>query len=796
MARNAKPLLSANGSEVKTTGHTTVELYLQGLKVDHEMEVAKNLSPFFILGTDFLAKNQAGIDYAIKLPMFTLFDGLIELPFYTCCSPNNCVTLTRNVCVPAYSEALIQVDTPTRFNNQDVLLEQTPRALSVTVAKALATCKNNKAFCKVLNMHPYMVTLKKGLKIAKAAGLVDSVATMQPCQPPSVYNSNNHHGDKTNSSVHATHHRTQRPNKVTDIDATYSSSNVNRADLDSFHAAYGFKLSPQLDEAQCYEALELLHRYKTVFARDMTEIQLCKGELLKLDLHSNRKMFKRQYRLSERDKIEMDRQIQQMEKAGVIEPSSTSYYNSPTYLVMKKNGQKRMVVDLRGINSLIVPKLVQLPQIEELLETITSSKPRFLSTMNILSAFYQVYLSEESRDLTTFTGPDGRRWRCTRCAMGLSCSPAQLNLVLSNIFCDKSRFHSLACYVDDILIFSQDWKAHLKQLELALKTLHENRISCSPTKTEIGYQEVEYLGHRLSADSIRISEKRVAAVDKIQPPKNVKGLQRVLGMFNYWKKYLPDYSKNTYHMRQLLKKDIDFQWTTECQKELDYLKKCLASDPILKPIDLNRDLIISCDASIYGIGFVIMQADDDGMLHAVRYGSYATTPAQANYSVEDLEAVALMYSLKSIEWLALCRHVTVLTDDTAVLHIQDWNPRNRRQRRMLTYIMQFDLTICYIRGSSNTTPDTLSRLFQDSSPQERRKNEPTYMHDIDDFILPITTRSHDRTLSQTRSLDIDSKPDVMDNIDDAIPSDESDKGGGTTILPSAPALADMSNPPP
>ena len=150
-----------------------------------------------------------------------------------------------------------------------------------------------------------MVTLKKGLKIAKAAGLVDSVATMQLCQPPSVYNTNNDHGDQTNSSARATYHRTQRPNKVTDVDSTHSSSNVNRADLDSFHTAYGFKLSPQLDEAPHYEALEVLYRYKTVFARDMTEIQLCKGEPLKLDLHSNRKMFKRQYRLSEPDKLSL-----------------------------------------------------------------------------------------------------------------------------------------------------------------------------------------------------------------------------------------------------------------------------------------------------------------------------------------------------------------------------------------------------------------------------------------------------------------------------------------------------------
>jgi len=294
----------------------------------------------------------------------------------------------------------------------------------------------------------------------------------------------------------------------------------------------------------------------------------------------------------------MNRQIQQMEKCGVIEPSSCSYYNSPTYLVMKKNGQKLMVVVLRGVNSLIIPKLVQLPQMEELLETVSSTKPRYLTTFDILSAFYQIHLHEESRDLMSFTGPDGRRWRYTRAPMGMSNSPSALNLLLSNIFSDKSRFHSLACDVDDILVYSNDWNDHIQQLELALKTLHENRISCSPTKTEIGFAEVEYLGHRLSAESVCISEKHVESISKIQVWKNLKALQRVLGMFNYWKKYVKDYSKNTYHMCQLLKKDAEFEWTPECQKELEYLKDCLTSDPILKLIDLNRDLVISCDASI------------------------------------------------------------------------------------------------------------------------------------------------------------------------------------------------------
>ena len=75
------------------TGHVKAELYLRGLKVEHHMEVAKSLAPPLILGRDFLTVNQACVNYALKPPMFTLFDGLIELLFYTCCDTSNCLSL-------------------------------------------------------------------------------------------------------------------------------------------------------------------------------------------------------------------------------------------------------------------------------------------------------------------------------------------------------------------------------------------------------------------------------------------------------------------------------------------------------------------------------------------------------------------------------------------------------------------------------------------------------------------------------------------------------------------------------
>jgi len=211
--------------------------------------------------------------------------------------------------------------------------------------------------------------------------------------------------------------------------------------------------------------------------------------------------------------------------------------------------------------------------------------------------------------------------------------------------------------------------------------------------------------------------------------------------------------------------------TPACKVELEYLKNRLVSNPVLKPIDPNRDFTILTDASTYRIGFTICQEDDDGNLHVVWYGSYATTPSQSNYSADDLEGVVLMYALQSIECLVLCRYVTVITDNSHVLHIADWKPQNRTQRRMLTYIMQYRLTVKYVRGVKNITPDCLSKLFQNATVQERRENEPQMMHDTDDFILPVTTRSCTKRASlddDTNSTDLilPLEPDLDAHVSD------------------------------
>ena len=710
-------LFSANGSNILLSGKAEVTLFLKGVIATQTVLISPNLQHNFLLGTDFLSSTQANICY--QNGILSLFDDLVRFPLHSRFDSINCVKLARTVCIPAMTEALLPVTSPPIYNNQSVLLESSAYAplAKVAVAKALAFCQNNRTVCRILNFSPHVVTLKKGLKLAKIENM-DSIASIQEF--------------------------TETTELPTDTNTNDKTQKLSKAELEAFHADYGFKICPTLSEDERLQILELLHKHKPVFARDMSEIKAYTGQPMTIDLHSQRKCFKRQYPLSKEDQEEADRQIREMKKNGILEDSQNPFYNSPIFLVNKKNNQKRLVVDLRELNKLIVPKLVQLPHIDELIQDVTQDNPHFMSTFDLTSAFWSIPIAEQCRDYLSITGVDGQRLRFARCPFGMSTSPAGLLLAIGQLFSDRHRYQGIRVYMDDIVAFGRSFGDHLRQIDLVLDTLGKANLSVNPNKTEIGYQEIEYLGYRISGTSIRLSERHIKAISNMAAPKNLKALQRCLGATNFFRKHIPNYAKNTYHMRQLLKKDVKFQWSKACQNELDYLKTCLTSDPILRPMNPNKMIYVCTDASQHGYGWVTLQKHENGQFYATSYGAKATTKAQTNYASDDLELIALMYALRSIETVALHRPITVITDNTHVLHFHKWKPINKRQKRMIAYLMMFNLHVVFTKGSRNLMPDALSRLYQDSTEIERQHHQPTEMHDRDDFILSVMTRSKTR----------------------------------------------------
>jgi len=175
--------------------------------------------------------------------------------------------------------------------------------------------------------------------------------------------------------------------------------------LEKFKDEYNFAVGDKLEPNQRLQLLQLLFDYRDVFARSLKEIQQYENYELELDLLSNRRCFKRQYRMTPEDAEIAQKQIDEMREAKLIEPSEAVDYNSPLLLVSKKTGDKRLCIDLRQVNKIIAPRLVQLPRINDILDSMLVSKPTLFTCIDLRSGYYQVKLSKRSRGARVLRHP-------------------------------------------------------------------------------------------------------------------------------------------------------------------------------------------------------------------------------------------------------------------------------------------------------------------------------------------------------------------------------------------------------
>ena len=162
-------------------------------------------------------------------------------------------------------------------------------------------------------------------------------------------------------------------------------------------------------------------------------------------------------------------------------------------------------------------------------------------------------------------------------------------------------------YLDDIFIYSKNEEEHAEPLRFVLMKLREHRLYAKFSKCEFWLPEVTYLGHVISAKGIVVNPERVQAVLDWTPPESVKQVRSFLGLANYSRRFIENFSKFAKPLTELLKKDKKFQWTPKCEESYQELKRRLTSAPVLAPADTKRDFEIYCDASRQGLGCILMQ---------------------------------------------------------------------------------------------------------------------------------------------------------------------------------------------
>ena len=412
--------------------------------------------------------------------------------------------------------------------------------------------------------------------------------------------------------------------------------------------------------------------------------------------------FRPMYRLSPLEYRELERQITEFLKAGILEVSQ-SPYGAPVLFVPKANGRGlRLCVDYRALNSITVKNRCTLPRIDDLLDAVSGAK--YFTSLDLTSGYHQILISEEDRPKTAFRTPFGH-FQFKVLIEGLTNAPATFQTVMNSIFAPYIR-RFVVVYLDDILIFSRTEAEHQAHVRLVLEALKRERFYVSKVKSSFAQTEIKYLGHIVNALGIRPDPKKVSIVQNWPVPQNVHDVRSFLGLTNYFRKFIDHYSSIAVPLTNLTKKTVGWNWTPRCQEAFEQLKRCLSEAPLLRAPIESKPYEVVVDASDYGLGGVLLQ---DG--HPVAFESRKLIPAEMNYTTTEKEMLAVVHALRVWRCYLEGAEFTVFTDHVSNTFFQTQPCLSRRQARWSEFLQRFGVFKWEYRKGGRNVADVLSRTL-------------------------------------------------------------------------------------
>ena len=462
-----------------------------------------------------------------------------------------------------------------------------------------------------------------------------------------------------------------------------------------------------LNNLQKTEVSQLIERYKDVFAKHKFDVGTRKSQEASIKLIENKYISKKPYRCSIPDQREIEFQITKLLEHDLIEESS-SPFAAPVTLAFKKesNRRDRLCIDFREINKIVVPEPQPFPRIEDII--VKAGNCHFFSTFDINSAFWSIPIKKEDREKTAFITQNGHwQWKCL--PFGLKISPAIFQRVLANTLRRNGLAEFCMNYIDDILVFSETFDQHIKHIEQLMKTIRKEGFRLKLAKCKFAENSVKYLGHIIEKDGVRPGKDNLKAIRDFERPRNKKNVRQLLGKINFYYKFIEDACKLLEPLHNLLRKNTEFIWNEECEKAFKKIKEYLCSSPILSIYDHNREVFIYTDASGDGLGAVLKQPQDNGMLHPVAYFSRRLKPTETKKKAIHLECLAIKEAIQYWQHWLIGRHFTVLSDHKPLESMRVKARTDEILGDLMHYLSQYDFKIIYSPGKHNIEADALSR---------------------------------------------------------------------------------------
>jgi hypothetical protein len=412
----------------------------------------------------------------------------------------------------------------------------------------------------------------------------------------------------------------------------------------------------------------------------------------------------RYYPLSPARQKLVNEELDRMISLGVVEPSKSGW-SSPIILLDKPDGSHRFVVDFRKVNAVTKRDAYPLPRVTSILDRLRQA--RYLSSLDIKSAYWQIPLQKESKERTAFTIPGRGLYHFNTMPFGLHNAPATWQRLIDQVLgVDLEPF--VFVYLDDMIIVTPDFEQHIEILSKVFNRLKEANLTLNKDKCKFCRSELHYLGYVVDANGLQVDPQKVKAILEIPTPKNAKQVRQFCGTASWYRRFISNFATRIQPLTSLLKKNKKFIWTDEAEKAFQDIRNSLVNSPVLACPDFEKPFTIACDASGVGLGAVLSQSTDEGEV-VIAYASRTLTKNEMNFSATERECLSVIFAVEKFRPYVEGTHFTVITDHYSLLWLQNLKDPQGRLARWALRLQGYDYTLVHRKGKEHVVPDMLSR---------------------------------------------------------------------------------------
>lgn len=432
----------------------------------------------------------------------------------------------------------------------------------------------------------------------------------------------------------------------------------------------------------------------------------------------------RYYPVSPYVQQEMDTELNRMLGLDVIEPCASPWSN-PLVTVRRPNKKIRLCLDSRKLNLVSEGCQYPLPYISRILGRIRGTK--FLSTIDLSDAFWQIPLEQNSRPKTAFVVPGRGMFRFKVMPFGLKSAPATQSRLMDSVL-GYDMEPMVFCYLDDIVCATETFEEHIYCLSQISKRLRKANLTISLKKSQFCVKQLKYLGFILGRDGLTTDPEKISAILHYPTPKNIKDIRSLCGMLSWYRKFIDDFATIVAPITDLsrTKTNKNFVWTESAEEAFQKLKIILTSNPVLFMPDFSKPFIMETDASNEGAGGVLLQFID-GKERVIEYMSQRFSDTQKNYSVTERECLAVVLAIEKWRSYIEGAKFTVVTDHASLQWLYNLKDPSGRLARWALRLLPYEFEIIHRKGSNHLLPDALSRCVEVLDLEaDEFKDDPEY----------------------------------------------------------------------